>query len=60
MNDGLIIEKTCSCPARMRFQKNKDCKHIKRAIQELKDFKIEITNELPKKETSNIQPTEQN
>lgn len=36
LNDGLIVGKTCQCPDHLF--RERDCKHIKKAIETLKEF----------------------
>jgi len=51
LNDDLIIEKTCGCPAFLKFQKGKDCKHIISALEELNSFGIPFRENELQKET---------
>jgi hypothetical protein len=46
LNDDLIIKTTCECDAKMKFQKHKDCKHIKVCLEALRDFEINFRREV--------------
>ena len=42
LNDGLVVDKNCTCSSKTRFKKEKDCKHILAALNEMRTFNVEF------------------
>jgi len=45
LDDDLIVSKTCECPAKTRFQKEINCKHITQCLGYLKNYMINFREE---------------